>query len=106
MSNYVDLKDFIKETLIQIPQGIAEANEELKSNHGRSSNCYNFQRKAGTEEHDKIMFDIAITSQETKVDGGKIGFKICVLAGDAQDEKKKTHTNVSRIRFFVSKNPH
>ena len=31
MDSYVDLKDFIKETLIQIPRGIAEANEELKS---------------------------------------------------------------------------
>lgn len=100
----MDLKDFIKETIIQIPRGIAEANEELKLKDGRKKTCYNFQNKAGAEEHDKIMFDIAITSQDIKRDGGKIGFKICVLSGDAQDEKEKTRTNVSRVKFFVSIN--
>lgn len=105
MSSYVDLKDFIRETLIQIPRGIVEANEELKEKDRRGKTCYRFQNKAGAEEHDKIMFDIAITSQDIKRDGGNIGFKICVLSGDAQDEKEKTQTNVSRVKFFVSINP-
>jgi hypothetical protein len=103
MSDYVDLKDFIRETLIQIPKAINEANIELKKE--QRSECYSYQRNAGNEEHDKIMFDIAITSQRDKENGGKIGFKICVLSGDASDKLTTKHTSVSRVQFYVSKNP-
>lgn len=103
MRHHVGLKDFIKETLIQIPNAITEANEELKKMNRQE--CYSFQRNTGSEEHDKIMFDIAITSQKDKEDGGNIGFKIYVLSGDAGDKKIEKHTNVSRVKFYVSKNP-
>jgi hypothetical protein len=102
MSDYVDLKDFIRETLVQIPKAISEANEELKDERPE---CYSYQRSVGGEEHDKIMFDIAITSQKDTKGGGNIGFKICVFSGDATDKVTKKHTNVSRVQFYVSKNP-
>jgi len=85
----MELKDFIKESLVQINNAIEESNEELKDStgevnpkgieiHGEKSQAYGRKSRQIVNQHSivhKIDFDVAVYAEydkSTKVGGKNI----------------------------------
>lgn len=91
----MELKEFIKQTVMQIADGITEG--------------YNYvvQRKLGRgiydEYYTKIQFDVAVVSDEQEKTGmgGKISVASIFKAG-ADVEAIQKNTNHSRIKFEIN----
>ena len=111
----MELKDFVKETLIEISQGVSEAQESqgdalinprIKIEGKESSRVILAEDGAGRDiSGDRILdyvdFDVAVTIDKgTKTDG-----KISVLFGafnlSSSGESKNTDTSISRVKFKV-----
>lgn len=102
----MELKDFIKKTLVDIKEGIHEANIELVEKQGKklgvdASALFGIEANNREKTHGYISFDIAVTvAEETKKGGGgKIKVAVADLGGEA--EKTASQENVSRIKFYV-----
>ncbi len=87
----MELKDFVKNVLVDLVNAV----EEARSGSERDMHL------RGDNEGD-IVFDIAVTVEESKAGGGKAGIKVWGLieaGGDASKEIK--NSTVSRIKFGV-----
>lgn len=89
----MDLKQFIKETIVAIVSGIGEAKSEVH----RSIHLHSLSKD--TRE---VEFDIAVTIEEHGVRGGKGGIKVLeFIQGGGEISKELTNSTVSRVRFGV-----
>lgn len=96
----MEIKDFIKEALVSIKEGISMANKTHKcfSTFGGNTTEYN---EAGNYVH----FDIAIVVSETG--SSKAGGKLKILGGiigggaNAETEKQKQKELTHRIQFKI-----
>lgn len=88
----MELKEFIKQTIIQITDGLVEGHKYVNENDFG----YGISDTSGKE----ISFDVAVTSNEEEKTGvgGKISIASVFSAG-ANDEVTTRATNVSRIQF-------
>lgn len=93
-----NLKDFIKRSLVDIAQGVAEAAKEtnkIPHNHITPNN-------SNTGE---VKFDIAVTVSDSSASGadGSFGFDIKVVKArlGAEGEKFSGTESISRIVFSV-----
>ncbi|MFB6453737.1 hypothetical protein ACE38W_00575 [Chitinophaga sp. Hz27] len=95
----MDVKDFVKASLLEIFQGIAEAQKEIREkNHPGSINNTDYT----TRQSNNIEFDIAVTvsnSDKKEVDG-KLSIASIFMAGGSL-EKASDHNVVSRIKFSI-----
>lgn len=95
---HMELKEFIKKSLIDIRAGVREGNDKLKDDFGGESPFSLGEMKS------KIEFDIAVTSEENtkgKVDG-TIKVVIAKLGSDLESHTKLG--NISRIKFSIYTN--
>ncbi|HPC37602.1 MAG TPA: hypothetical protein PKX03_02000 [Candidatus Paceibacterota bacterium] len=103
---FMELQEFIKNTLVSIGNGLHEANEEFAKQKGKKLGedftalfvMEPFNREKG---EGYITFDVAVTvSQESKKSGGG-GLKIAVasLGGEVGDVKSQEY--ISRIKFHI-----
>jgi len=93
----VDLKDFIRESLAQIAEGIREANETGSTR--APEDAYHLWPSLGKDGGEKgIHFDVAVT---TRKEGGAKG-GLSVLGVDAGVKRQTAHESVSRIQFTVA----
>lgn len=88
----MELRDFIKETIIQIADGLNEGHKYVIENDlgdGIRDDCF-----------EEINFDVAISTNEEEVSGvdGKISVAKLLSFG-SNDESKYVTSNLSRIRF-------
>ncbi len=102
----MELEEFIKTTLVNIKNGITEANKTLAEAEGKSMDKdghayfvmepFNRDKKEGF-----IVFDVAVTiGQESKASGGaKIKIAVAGLGGEMSDALTQEH--VSRIKFHI-----
>jgi hypothetical protein len=123
----MDIKDFIKETLLQIVDGVTSANDELKSKGayiptnnvvGEGLLATINQERRGTKNHIKVDFDLAVVLSQvdsTKLDGslktsgeGKLKIapfiKIGMGAdteGSASNENKNENQSIHRIKCTI-----
>lgn len=88
----MELKEFIKQTIIQITDGLVDGHRYVSENDLGSG----ISDTSGKE----INFDVAVTSneEETVGIGGKISIANIFNAGAREDSTTKA-TNVSRIQF-------
>lgn len=88
----MELKEFIKQTIIQITDGLVEGHKYVDENDFGSG----ISDSSGKE----ISFDVAVTSndEETTGIGGKISIANVFNVG-AKGESTTKATNVSRIQF-------
>ena len=106
----MDIKEFVKESLMQIAESINEANAELEEkgtyipNGGMIGEGVLFSVVKGTEtrHYVKIEFDLAVTvSQEQSSNGGG-GLSIASFANvGIKSENKEEKVDVSRIKFMI-----
>lgn len=102
----IELRDFVKNTLVQIATGVSEANKEMHEKHGGEYTQAPFRLHKNLGDHAKSMpgisFDVAVTASSGTAD--KAGAKISVtqifgIGGsiEASSEDRYVH----RIQFVV-----
>jgi hypothetical protein len=112
----VELKDFIKESLVQINQAIEESNEALKDSDAiinpgciqiNSENSQAYGRQSYKAEHDelrvvqKVDFDVAVYAQDDQKAGGGAKISIASISLGADAEVKYSSKSVSRLVFSI-----
>src|SRR5215475_5011695 len=100
----VDLKEFIRQSLFEITEGIREANEAYKAVSGRSAeNAFHLWPTQGDDKEQRgIHFDVAVTTKEEMGGKGHASVGIKVVGGGVDLEGQYAKENVSRIRFTVA----
>lgn len=105
----MELKDFVKESLVQIISAVTEAQKEIaiistgeispgiKSNREKSSQTFSTN---GMPIQD-VSFDIAVAASEKTGTKGTVGVVISVLKLGAQGESQESTSNNSRIKFTI-----
>ena len=107
----MDLKEFTKQTLVQIVEGAAEANEALEKHNAfiPDTNLYNKDECYYTVDKEKIKrkvinvdFDVAITATECEGTNGGASLKVASflnMGGGA--ESKTENQTISRIKYTI-----
>jgi hypothetical protein len=112
----MDLKDFVKETILDIAKAIEEANKEAKDNninvmvnpfpiyhhsYGYQETYKDDSKKTDRSNVEKIEFDVAVTSSN-KTDGS-VGSSINIVGVKigADGTISGGTENVSRIKFSI-----
>lgn len=112
----MELKDFIKESLVQINLAIEESNEELKDSDavinpgGIQVNSDGYQA-FGRETHvmakknfrvvQKIDFDVAVYAQDDTSKGVGAKISIASIGIGADGKEVKTNKSESRLKFSI-----
>lgn len=88
----MELREFIKQTIIQIADGLREGDKYIQEN--------NFGSGVRDTQYEEISFDVAIASNEEETTGstGKLSV-VSVFSAGLIDESKSTSSTVSRIKF-------
>ena len=98
--NNVKLQDFVKNTLVEIANGVHEANTAFKSGEGPGFRLEH-THGSGKDAKEGIAFDIAVTA--SKDDKDTTGFVVSLLnlGGGAKAERVIENEHIHRIRFQV-----
>lgn len=97
----MELKDFIKNALVGIIQGVEEANE--LENRFQMSGSYHSGKNIQGEF---VEFELSVMVDETKEDSRKagIGIKVANLfSGEVsgEDRQKEQNQNINKLKFKV-----
>lgn len=108
----MELKDFIREALSQIVQGVTEAQNAVASTGGEISPRYS-TRQQSTHQDLKLLksekggiiqnveFDVAVTATEGTGTRGGIGVFVGAFALGSQGQSQSENSSLSRIKFSV-----
>lgn len=106
----MDLKEFTKQTLIQIVEGVASANEKLANcdSYIPYTNMCNI-KSTYTIDDDKVErlvidvdFDVAITATESESANGGASLKVASLLNiGGGGENKTENQTISRIKYTL-----
>lgn len=94
----MELKDFIKTTLIELSQAIDETGIEL---HKTVSITNTSLRPKGYGEYGLVDFDLAVASSDSSATNGKGGASIQVLKANIGASSEQTSSSTSRIKFTI-----
>lgn len=111
----MELKDFIKQTLLDLAGAIKETNEDESSNiivnpkhtsSGAESEGYAYKEAVGGGTEDtrpiqKIKFDVAVTTAGAIQGETGAGINVAGLKVGGSGEVKDEHQNESRIQFEI-----
>jgi len=111
----MELKDFVKETLLEISSGVAEAQKEqqstlinprVKSQESTSSKLYIAEDGAGRGVRggrilDYVEFDIAVTVDKNTETSGKISVLFGAINLNSGGASENKDSSTSRVRFKV-----
>lgn len=115
----MDLKSFVAETLVQIAQGIDEANEKLADSqaivnpryvigHGeiKDATVYGYlvegnERNNYRQAVHAVEFDVAVFATEGKEAKGGIGIVVGSIGLGTQGKSDTSSSSNSRIRFTI-----
>jgi len=113
----VDLKEFVKESIVQIAEGIEEANTALSESsamvnpvnviaHSEEAQAYGRTRKRNDNNPnsrivEKVQFDVAVVAETGEQ--GKAGAKLSIasIGIGAEGKTEKTNKSESRIKFSI-----
>jgi hypothetical protein len=111
----MDLKDFIRESLVQIVGGIQEANDALKNTDAivnpNGIVAYSTGAKAfgriGKQLQERgslvhlVSFDVALLAETEKQTGGGLKISIASIGVGADGNKNESRSTESRIKFEI-----
>lgn len=105
----MELDAFIKETLVQISNGIQSANAELapqrKKNDGTDlPKLYLLSPGQIQEQGNGVHFDVAITTRTEDEGKGSAKVKLAVVEAELGGKLKASEQAVSRIQFSINVN--
>ena len=99
----ISLKEFIHRTLVDVAQGVIDANKEMPPEIGPT---FSLEVSMGghVKYHRGIEFDISVTASEGSTE--KAGFMVALapIGGGARAEQAKQGETAHRIKFEVSFN--
>ena len=108
----MELKDFIREALSQIVQGVKEAQDAATTTGGEVSPRFS-NRQQSTQQELKLLksekggiiqnveFDVAVTASEGTGTRGGIGVFVGAFALGSQGQSQSQNSSLSRIKFIV-----
>ena len=102
---HIELSKFIENALVQIAQGITDANLQLRDPEKQRHSMFSLRRNIGdSAKIQGIKFDVAITTDKHQKD--KAGFFVALanVGGGANTEKSKGNELFHRIQFEVGLN--
>lgn len=113
----MDLKEFIKESLVQISKGITEANQELEGtgslvnpsgirsnpnpNETESYARIIDTKKVGNEIVHWISFDVALHAESNSESGGGLKLSIASFGASANGKSSDGEKSESRVQFEI-----
>lgn len=101
----MDLREFVKETLVQIAMGVQDAITEHQSIEGAVGSInpvWGSDASAISAEHaQKVEFDVAVTVTDKAGGTGKAGLKVFSLELGIDGSKLVEQSTVSRVKFTV-----
>ena len=97
----MDLKSFVRSALIEMAEGVREANAHLKTLTGVSEKKAYWLDSGGDAEESGVSFDVAVVSSSSETAEGKGGLAIAGVGIGVKGESVTEAQSVSRIRFFV-----
>ena len=109
----MDLKEFVTETLVQIVQGVKDAQTKVSSNSSSSHISPQLSTAIGVLERQGrlvaqngglvhlVDFDVALTVTEGTGSKGGVGIFVGAIGLGAQNESKASNSSISRIKFQV-----
>lgn len=113
----MDLREFVKESLIQISKGIADANEELKDTgaminplhvivntensqaYGRTGASAN--QPSNSRVVEKVEFDVAVVAEEGTQTKAGIKLSVASMGLNAGGQSNASDRSESRIKFTI-----
>lgn len=114
----MELRDFVKESLVQISKGIEEANNELSDSQAMVNPLYLYlteeKNLMGRTTHrdpefqdpdsklvQRIEFDVAVVVQDSVSGGGKASLSIASIGFGEEGKKDMSNKSESRIKFAI-----
>jgi hypothetical protein len=115
----MDLRNFIKESLVQIALGIEDADDALEdssafvnpinvhsSNGKHGDDIYGFISKENSSFSvsrviQNIRFDVAVTAEKGTESKGGVGLMVGALAFGSQGKSDASNASQSRIQFSI-----
>ena len=105
----MDLKEFTKQTLLQIVEGAHEANNALTSSSARvlieaprHANKYIYNSSDVALNVIDVDFDVAITATETEGNEGGGGLKVAgLLSFGGNSENRVENQTISRVKYTI-----
>lgn len=113
----MELKDFIRETLVQIAQGIEEASSQLQDSEAlvnprnvsinQSANAKHYGVLSENKENsplrfvEEITFDVAVHATEGTEASAKAGISVGSIGIGGKGSSSETKSSESRIQFRV-----
>ncbi|NQT37166.1 MAG: hypothetical protein HQ581_06735 [Planctomycetes bacterium] len=95
-SQPLSLQDFVKNTLVQVFQGVLEAQKELKECDGLVA-----PRPRAEDPFQEFEFDVVLTSSQATASKGGIGVLLGGIGLGAQGESRDSGSSNTRVRFSV-----
>jgi hypothetical protein len=102
----MDLETFVKQSLLEITNGLKKANERIKKDFGPADLPSTFLLKSGNnaELGQGIQFDVAVTTSLHGKGSAGAGLKLSVVQIGLGGEAAASSEQISRIRFIVTIN--
>ncbi|MBK8676287.1 MAG: hypothetical protein IPN27_07885 [Cellvibrionales bacterium] len=113
----MDLKDFVKESLVQISYGINDANIELSGTGAiinplnvivNSENSQAYGRTGQPHSHhensrvvERVEFDVAVVAEQGEQTNGGIKLAIAAIGLGVGGQSDKSNRSESRIKFTI-----
>ena len=111
----MELHTFISSTLVQIAQGIENANKQLEGTRalvnprnvhpveGKGSSVYGYlnTKKKFYKVVQRIDFDVAVTAEAGTETKGGVGIQVGSIGIGTQGKSEKANSSVSRIAFSI-----
>jgi hypothetical protein len=115
----MDLKDFVKESIVQIAKGIEEANSELSESQAMVNPLYiransenaqvygrTMQRDDGYAEPDskvveKVSFDVAVVAESGEQGSAGAKLSIASIGFGVNGQTESSNKSESRIKFSI-----
>jgi len=104
----MDIKEFVGSTLVQIIEGINEANEKLKNTGAVISSKDVLPIREGTTRNiatgnlvNLIDFDVAVIVNEKDIANGGAGINIAGIQIGGTLQNETVNQSVSRIKFSI-----
>lgn len=94
----MDLKDFVRESITQIMDGVQEAIDERGSKYGVINPAWNTAHQAIASP---VEFDIAVTAVDKNEKGVNAGLKIWSVEFGGKGNISAENSTVSRIKFSI-----
>ena len=97
----MELAEFIKESLVQVYNGMKNANNEICKANQNAYRIFTLTASRGERKGSAVEFDIAVALKSEGKTGGNVGLKIAVMEAALGKAQQSSQESVSRIKFKV-----